>query len=128
MFWSRLLNNVIDKVHGKTLSVILGDQLSDIYSHHENIQSLMIKMFKIKNELAPAIMVSMFQRRNEYYNLRNFQAFLTEKKRTMHYGLETLSFWSPRLWALLTENIKEVESLKTFKKNLDLWRLSMQIM
>ena len=111
---------MIDKVHGKTLSVILGDQLSDIYSHHENIQSLMIEMFKIKNELAPPIMVSMFQRRNEYYNLRNFQAFLTEKKITMHYGLETLSFWSPRVWALLTENIKEVESLKTFKKNLDL--------
>ena len=72
---------MIDKVHGKTLSVILGDQLSDIYSHHENIQSLMIDMFKIKNELAPPIMVSMFQRRIEYYNLPNFQAFLTEKKK-----------------------------------------------
>ena len=54
---------MIDKVHEKTLSVILVDQLSDIYSHHENIQSLMIEMFKIKNELAPPIMVSMFQRR-----------------------------------------------------------------
>ena len=34
-------------------------------------------------------MDSLFERRNEPYNLRNFQEFLTEKKE-LHYGLETL--------------------------------------
>ena len=48
----------------------------------------MIEIFKIKNELAPPIMDSMFERRNEPYNLRNFQEFLTEEKRTVHYGLD----------------------------------------
>ena len=72
----------------------------------------MIEMFKITNELALLIMSSMFERRNESYNVRNFQEFLTERKRTVHYVLETLSSWSPQLWSLLTENIKEVESLK----------------
>ena len=72
----------------------------------------MIEIFKIKNELAPPIMDSMFERRNEPYNLRNFQEFLTEEKRTVHYGLETLSYRSPQLWPLLPENIKEVDSLK----------------
>ena len=33
----------------------------------------MIEMFKIKNDLAPLILDSMFGRRNESYNFRNFQ-------------------------------------------------------
>ena len=118
MFCSRTSNNMINRVHQRALRVILGDDLSDfesllqnnrdVRSHHKIILSLMIEMFKIKNESAPPIMDSMFERRNEPYNLRNFQEFLTEKKRTVRYGLETLSYWSPQLWSLLPENIKEV--------------------
>ena len=37
-------------------------------------------MFKFKNEFAPPIMDSMFERRIEPYHLRNFQEFFTEKK------------------------------------------------
>ena len=40
----------------------------------------MIEIFKVKNELAPPVMDSMFEKRSEHYNLRNFQEFLTEKK------------------------------------------------
>ena len=76
----------------------------------------MIGMFKIKNELAPPIMDSMFERRNESYKLHNFQEFLTERKKTVHYDFETLSYRSPQLWSLLPENIKEVESLKITKR------------
>ena len=78
------------KVHERTLRVIIGDDLSDsefllqnnkdICSRHKKTQNLMIEMFKNKNDLAPTIMVSMFERRNESYNLRNFQEFLTERK------------------------------------------------
>ena len=90
MFCSRTPNNVINKVHERTLRVILGDDSNDfesllqnnkdICSHHKNIKRLVIEMFKIKNELAPPIMDSMFERRNEPYNFRNFQGFLTEKR------------------------------------------------
>ena len=81
----------------------------------------MIEIFKIKNELAPPIMDSMFERRNEPYNLRNFQEFLTEEKRTVHYGRETFSYRSPQLWSLLPENIKEVDSLEIFKWEVKNW-------
>ena len=67
---------MINKVHKRALRVNLGDDLSDfkfllqnnkdIWSHHKNIQSIMIEFFKTKNELAPPIMDSMFERRNEY--------------------------------------------------------------
>ena len=57
---------MINKLHERALRVVLGGDLSyfellfqnnnDIYSHHKNVQSLIIEMFKIKNELAPPIM------------------------------------------------------------------------
>ena len=66
MFCSRTSNNMINRVHERALRAILGDDLSDfesllqnnrdIRSHHKSIQSLMIEIFKIKNELAPLIM------------------------------------------------------------------------
>ena len=97
LFWMFYSNNMINKVHERALRVILGDDLSDfesllqndkdICSHHKNIQSIMIEMFKIKNELAPPFTDSMFESRSESYNLRNFQEFLTERTRTVHYGL-----------------------------------------
>ena len=119
MFCPRTFNNMINKVHERAPSVILGDDLSDFESlfsnkkdrckHHKNIQSLMTEMLKIKNELAPPIIDSMFERKNESYSLRNFQELLKKIKRTVHYGLDTLRYWSPQLWSLLQENIKEVE-------------------
>ena len=63
---------MIKRVHERAVRVILGDDLNEfesllqnnreIRSHHKNIQSLMIEIFKIKNELAPPIMDSMFER------------------------------------------------------------------
>ena len=130
MFCSRPSNNTIKRVHERALRVILGDDLSEfesllqnnreIRSHHKNIQSLMIEIFKIKNELAPPIMDSMFERRNEPYNFRNIQEFLTEKKE-LYYGLETVIYRSRQLWSLVPENIKEVESLEIFKREVKNW-------
>ena len=51
-----------------------------ICSHHKNIESLIIEMFKIKIELAPQTMDSLLERRNESYN-STFQEFLTESKK-----------------------------------------------
>ena len=79
----------------------------------------MIETFKIKNELALATMVSIFERRNQPYNLKFSRVF--DKKRTVHYSLETLSYWSPQLWSLLPENINEVDSLEIFKRAVKNW-------
>ena len=67
----------------------------------------MIEMFKIKNELD-----FMFERRNKSYNLRNFQEFLTERKRTVHYGFETLSNRCPQLCSLLHKTLRMLNHSK----------------
>ena len=63
MFCSRTSNDTISKVHERGLRVIINDHISDfetflqndndVCSHHRNIQTLLIEIFKIKKGFAP---------------------------------------------------------------------------
>ena len=105
MFCSRTSNNMINKVHESALRVLLNDNESDfetlmqinndVCNHHRNIQAHLIEIFKIKKDFAPAIMGSILKGRTNIYNVRNFQEFETERKRTVYFVLETISYRSP---------------------------------
>ena len=122
---------MINKLQERSLRIVLDDFASDfktllqnnndISNHHRNIQTLLIELYKIRNGLAPPLVESMFHIRNNRYNLRHFQEFATERKRTVDYGLETLSYRAPQLWSLLPEEIKQTESLSEFKRNIRKW-------
>ena len=95
---------------------ILLENNNDISNHH--INSLVIEVFKMKNELAPPIMESILKKRFNTYNLRNFQEFATERNRTVWYRLEAFSYRYPQLWSLLPERRKEMNSFSQFKINI----------
>ena len=117
MICSRQTKNMTNKLHERALRFVLDDHVSDFEAllrrsndvsyHHRNIQMLMVEFYKIKNELAPPIMDSMFNRRNITYNFRNLLEFQSEIKRTVFNGLETLSYRAPQLWTLLPEEFKQ---------------------
>ena len=129
MFCSKTSNNM--ELHERSRRIILNDYSSnfnillennnDICNHHRNIQALLIEVFKMKNGLAPPIMESILNKRFNTYNLRNFQEFATERKRTVWYGLETFSYRYPQLWSLLPESLKEMNSLSLSKRNIKHW-------
>ena len=108
MFCSRTSNNMINKVHERTLRVIRNDHESDfetlfqnnndVCNHYRNIQTLLIQIFETEKGFAPPIMRSVLKGRNNIYNVRNFQEFEAEK-RTAYFGLETISYRSPQLWS-----------------------------
>ena len=85
------------------------------------MQTLMIEIYKMKNNLNPPIMDNMFERRNNTYNLRNFQEFATKRKRTVKMGLETLNYRSPQLWSILPENLRQINWLVQFKESVRKW-------
>ena len=64
-------------------------------------------------------MDSMFERKNNAYNLRNFQEFATKK--TVKMGLETLNYRPPQLWSILPENLRQINSLVQFKESVRKW-------
>ena len=129
MFYSTTSNNMINKF----MRLILNDHTNDFdtllqnnndtCNHHRNIQTLMIEIFKMKNNLNPPIVGFMFERRNNPYNLRNFQEFATKRKRTVKMSLETLKYRSPQLWSILPENLRQITSLVQFKESVRKWVL-----
>ena len=93
MFYSKTSNSMINKLHERSLRIILNDYSSDfnillennndIRNHHRNIQVLLIEVFKMKNGVAPPVMESNLNKRFNTYNIRNFRKFATERKRTV---------------------------------------------
>ena len=101
MFCSRTSNNMINKILEGALRLILNDHITDFdtllqnnndaFNHHRNIQTLMVEIYKIKNNLNLPIMDLIFEKTNNTHNLRNFQKFVMKRKRTVKIGLETLN-------------------------------------
>ena len=66
----------------------------------------MVEILKIINGFAPPIMKEFFSFRENTHNIRNFQVISNESKKTVRYGLETVKYRTPLLWANLPEKYK----------------------
>ena len=125
MFHSRTLNNKINKLHERALRLVYkGDKLTfqqllnmdnSVSIHHRNLQKLAIEIFKVKNNLSPGFMNTLFPLSHNPYNLRSNPIFKTEIIRTVTYGSETISFRGPQTWALVPSHIKSSNTLQEFK-------------
>ena len=51
----------------------------------------MTEIYKIVNGIAPRIINSLFEFRSNEYNIRNFQVLTTDFRRTVSYGIETIT-------------------------------------
>lgn len=81
LFYSRTLNNIISKLHERSLTNILNDSSKDFNAllekkqdtsnHHRYIQTLVTEVFRMTNEP--------YKVRN--YKVRNFQEFETDRER-----------------------------------------------
>ena len=87
--------------------------------HCQNIQTFATEMFKLKNELSPPIVCDIFtQRINNYYNLRNINYFETPFLITVYIGIETISYFGPKIWDNVLEEYKALNSLQSFKESI----------
>ena len=106
MFCSRKSNNLINKVHERSLRIGSGDNHSSFKSllrkhkeitiHQRNLQVLMTETYKIINGLFPPITENFILRENTH-NVRNFQEISNENRETVKYGIETISNRTPFL-------------------------------
>ena len=79
-------------------------------------------MFKTYTGLAPQIMNEVFPRNCALnYNLRRHSEFASRAINTDHYGSEPLSFLGPKIWKMLPLDLKNSESLDSFKSVIKHW-------
>ena len=114
------------------LHITYNDQLTDFNSllsnqneitiHQRNLQVLMTEIYKIINHIAPPIMSSLPEIRENTNNTRYFQVLSNESRRTINYGLETICYRAPFLWANLPPEYKLANSLNIFKRKIKNWK------
>ena len=126
MFCSRQSNNLINTVHERGLSLTYRNEANKEFQqilreknkptiHQNNLQVLMTEVYKTVNGIAPPIMNSLFNFRANIHNIRNFQEIFTENRKTVKYGIETVTYRAPFLWANLQSEYKNAKSLEEFK-------------
>ena len=57
-------------------------------------------------------------------NLRNKVTFHSRDIRTVHFGWEMLPHLAPKMWELVPEEIKKLESVDSFKNAIKKWKLA----
>ena len=82
----------------------------------------MTETYKIINSLYPPINENFFTLRENTLNVRSFQEISNENRKTVNYGIETISNRTPFIWANLPNESKLATSLNDFKLKIKNWR------
>ena len=126
IFHSRRLNNKINRLHERCLRLIYSDRISSykelldkdnsVPIHRKNLQKLAIEMFKTYTGMAPQITNEVFPRNYALNcNLHRRPKFASRAINTVHFGSESLSFLGPKIWEMLSLDLKNSDSLDSFK-------------
>ena len=133
LFHSRKLNNKINKLYERCLRIVYNNNTSTykelletdnfVSVHFRNVQALAIELYKVVNGFSPVIMKDVFPlNENLCYNTRNKRTLNSRNIRTVHFGSETLSHLAPKIWELVPEEIKKLESVASFKNAIKEWK------
>ena len=75
------------------------------------------------NSLSPEIMKDIFKIKINYYNTLNALMFSKRNVKTVSYGLQTISYKGPKIWDLVSKEMKQVSALNELKAKIKIWKL-----
>ena len=118
--------------HERALRITYKDMTSDFDAmllrdnavpiHIRNLQLLVTEIYKTKWELNPSFMKEIFVEKRSPYGLRSCDNLQLPQARTTCNGLDTISFRGCRLWQALPNDIKQSNTLSSFKSRIKLWK------
>ena len=84
---------------------------------HQNLQKLAVEMFKVSRGLGPEIVNELFQFREQIppYGIRQRPQFQIPWVNSVFSGTESLKYLGPKIWALVPNEMKQLESLGKFR-------------
>ena len=133
MYHNRTYDNKINRLHERYIRLIYNDKRSsfqDLFEkdnsvsiHHKNLQALVVEMFKVHTKTSPEIMQEVFQvKEQDNYNLQNQTDFVIPQVKSVNHGLESVRFLEPKIWENLPNDLKNKESVDSFKTAIKRWK------
>ena len=89
--------------------------------HLQNIQTLLVEVFKSLNQMNPAFMWELFERKQSSYNLRNKDLLQIPKFQTITYGANSITYRGSYLWNSIPDVVKSCDSVLSFKRKIREW-------
>ena len=114
MFHNRKLNIKINRLHEKCLRLIYSDRISSYEQLLNKDKSAPIHQNNLRKFNLP-------RNCDLNYNLHCHPEFASRAIDTVHYGSESLSFLVPKIWKMLPLDLKNSESLDSFKSGIKNW-------
>ena len=107
MFHTRQLNNRINEIHERALTIVYKDNKltfndlleldNSVTINQRNLQIHATEIFKVKNSLAPEIMTEVFEIKEPHYNLRSeVSHFKIENAKSTHYRIQSVVHLGPK--------------------------------
>ena len=131
MFHNRCLDNKINSIYERALTITYQDHISsfqDLLNKSKsfsiifrNFQVLATEKFKIYRILCPDILREIFVLKINSYNICRNNTFERRQVHSVYYGTESLSFLSPKIWGLVSMELKKLERLDFFKLKIKKW-------
>ena len=126
MCCNRSLNTKINRLQGRCLRIVYNDKKSNfnellvkddsVSIHHQNLQKLVVEMFKISSGFSPSILNELFQFREQIpYELRQRPQIQIPWVHSVFSGTESLKLLGPKIWTLVPNEMKQLESLGKFR-------------
>ena len=131
MSHSRTLNNKINRLHESYLRIVHNDEKStyenllvrdkSVTVHVRNLEILAKEMFKAHRDLSPPISKELFNKRTLNYELRHPSQFTIPRIESVYNGYETIAYLGPKIWNMVSSELKEMSSISYFKKAIKEW-------
>ena len=79
-------------------------------------------MFKVHTKTSPEIMQVFQVKEHGNYNLQNQTNFVIPQVKSVNHGLESVRFFGPTIWESLPNDLKNKESVGSFKTAIKRWK------
>ena len=128
MFCGKVSNEMINKIHRRSLRAIHNDFTADYNTllsinnhstiHLRNIKLLTTEVFKCLNKETPSFLWNIFIHKENNHNLRISNRLILPKA-TTYVGLNSFTYRGSSYWNCLPDNIKVLDNSSKFKQNIE---------
>ena len=85
------------------------------------MRALATKIYKVMQRISPPLLNEVFVPRQCNYELRGNNFFETRRVKSVRYGTESISSLAPNIWEILLDEIKDSDTLQSFKVKIKKW-------
>ena len=132
MFHSRRTNNKINRLHERALRIVYDDDVSTFDQllamdksfciHHQNIQRLLIEIYKALHDTSGNSLKELFVKRESTISLLSKPEFVIYSVNSILKGKNSLRYFGSVIWSLLPIENSEDHSISSFITKIKQWK------